>query len=298
MDNMESQLDNIIGTEAPSSVPESENNGNSNDFESSLNAFIENNGGEQNTEGTPITDPSQLKPNQILIGGQPFTIDDKFVGQDPLVAVQRTLQSKHDKLNNQFNQLNEQHSKLEQSDAFLTMLQTDKGVLKAFANKLYPDLFPKIDAKSYVQSKLNEEFGADFQYDPAEAENNPLSDHAEYKERIRELKAEAKKGGDLPQAFEEVMQNKIKEQEKLTQAKITAKNNLMQQTKMDETEYQTYGKWVNYLVSNEHILVKLFRTVNRKAQSSIPNAQFVSGSPVTNNIEAQLKSLFGPATRR
>lgn len=284
---MDPELETILDSKSPSSEsPEP-------DFEQSMTAFDEEQVADKVSTGADKTESTQLGPNQILINGKKFTIDERFAkeGTDIVTAVHNQIQSEKDKILNNYNLLNEKTTVLEQSDSFLNLLQKDPQVLKAFVKKIQPDLIPATDVKTYLQKKIAEKYGEDFQYDP-EAAKDPTSDHFDYYDDVRQWKKEAKESGELPETFESIMEAKTKEAEALNAKKLEIKNQIIKEMNSSEEEYNGMSKWAGFLAQNPKQLMKMYRFAMRKTNktNSLVNS---NGGPVDKTIEQALSDLLG-----
>lgn len=291
MNNMDNELDAILGTDDQPSNTDSNPSENI-DFEKSMGAFDDGEeSSEEPTGADQNQDPVSLKPGEVLIDGKPFPIDERFQDKDPLTGVARTLQSKIDKTENNYQLLNEKYTKLEQSDAFLNLLQTDPKVLKAFVHKISPDIIPQTDPTDYVKKKIKEEFGEDFEYDPEQA-RDPLSKHFDYLDRVRELKKEAKETTGLPESFEDIMKMRTEQAEEEKTKMIETKNKLIKEMNSNDDEYGRFSQWVSFLTQNPNHLFKMFRYAYRK-QGKAPSIPGSSGGTVNTTIQTQLNDLLG-----
>lgn len=279
-----------------------------NSIETTSNVSIGNSGGQDldlsafdlptvgSEDGDGINSPkdgdlnTQLQPGEYMIDGNKFTVDQRYIGLDPIVAVHRTMKSQADKLENNYNSIIAENTNLQKSNELVELLSSDGNALRAFAMEKFPDLFPQLDTKSQIESILAKEFGSDFQYDPSKAED-PFSDHADYLERYKELKRQFRTT-ETPKNLKEIIEARKLQAQKDLDAKAQLQIKFKEKHKLSDQDWDSFSDWVRKFSSNPDNYIRAWRFTIKKGTTP-SNLANVNGSPAGSSVQQQLNSIFG-----
>jgi hypothetical protein len=215
-------------------------------------------------------------------------IDEKFKDLDPYEARIRTLQSRHDKIYNEYQNLVKQRQEDEKYLQILNDILEDDIVFEAFVNERKPGLIKETDVTDVIQKKLREEFG-DVRYTRAEADENPGGKAWLYFKRLDELYNELK--GNNPKittlkeaiAYKRAMKEKQeKEQQALLLKEIEA---VKKKFNWDDNKIREFQQWAQKLT-----VVNLASIYNYAVKAlKVPSATSIQGTP---NVNQSLRSKF------
>jgi len=247
------------------------------------------------TQGQTI-DTGLLAPNEMLIGQTRFKVDERYIGlvkDNPVDAVYRTMQSNYDKVNNEHLTLKQNYEKVKSLAAITETLVSDETFARAFINEKFPGLLPEVNLEDRILSELEKEFGKDFQYDPDES-RNPLSKSAKWLRKYQSLedkysKDQTEKVGSL----KEYMQKRQVEEQQQALEFQQRQAKLVEKHRFSPQEFQHYQAFLKQAVSNEDMLVGLFRmlmTRTSTASNAIPSVG--ATHPVGDTMKSQVDNFF------
>ncbi len=233
--------------------------------------------------------PEVEEVNDNSINSEPdVEIDDRFKDLEPSEAKYRTIQSKYDKLYNQYQNMVKESEENTVYLQVLNDLMEDDLVFEAFVRERKPELIKETNVTELIQKKLREEFG-DVKYTRAEADENPGGRAWLYFKRLDELYSELKgnhpKISRLKEAIEYKRQLKEKESKQRAAELQTEMDKIKKELKWDDNKIVNFTKWINSVKPIE--LAKIYNFAIRSQKvPSIANAN------VGNTVTQSLRSKF------
>ena len=234
----------------------------------------------------------QLQPYEHLIDGNVVTIEERYRDLDPVTAIYRQNKSKYDVLDNNFQQLQTENTTLQKAEEFLSIIMNDESALKAFVVEKYPDLFPKIDPEVQIKMKMDEEFGADFQFNRDEADGNPFSQSAKFLMRLNELRSKAQETS-MPKKLKEIIEERQTATDQELQKKANTLNQFKVKNNLDEPKFEHFTQWVNAVVADLDSLYKMYAFAHRANPNSPTSLTNLNGTQTRKSTQQKLKEIFG-----
>lgn len=231
-------------------------------------------------ENIQIDQPATNSPNPDVhtnTDESQIEIDERFKDLDPAEARIRTLKSRADKAEAQYNKLMKDYDERDQVAGLLDQMLEDEGLLMAFIAETKPDLVKSRDTARELKEQLKKEFGEDFkpQLTREEAErDDPFGNDYKYYMRLDELKGKLKSGGEAPQSVKDYLKAKRAKEEAEKQRYALEKESVKNQFKMTDDELVAVSDWALKLQFAD--LVKVHRFL-RKFPTRNPNLTTVPG---------------------
>lgn len=219
----------------------------------------------QNPDVHTNTDESQIE------------IDERFKHLDPAEATLRTLKSRADKAESQYNKLMKDYDERDQVAGLLDQMLEDEGLLMAFIAETKPDLVKSRDTARELKEQLKKEFGEDFkpQLTREEAErDDPFGNDYKYYMRLDELKGKLKAGGETPQTVKEYLKAKRAKEDAEAQRYENERQTVKAQKKMSDEELKAVSEWALKLGFGQIVDIHRFL---RKFPTRNPNLTSVPG---------------------
>ena len=232
--------------------------------------------------------------------GQPISIeiDPKYSGLPQAEAIARTIQSKYDKLNVDF----QREVKLSQENSvykeIINDLYTNEDALLALLTEVKPDLISQKDINAEIKKRIVTEFGEGFEpalsRDEAERKDPGGKDFRYYKKLDSLWNELSQTGSNYPKhkSLKEFRQAQI-EHLKAEELKVEAEiQEAITKHNMQEPEVDWMRKWLGNLTFSEGVTIARFlrKFKNAPSMGNIPGSQSV----VMSNSRAEfLKSIKG-----
>lgn len=218
---------------------------------------------------------------------QDVEIDEKFKHLDPYEARIRTLQSRHDRVYNEYQKLlKEQEENAKYLEIFNDLLEDDM-VFEAFVRERKPELIKDSDVTELIQKRLKEEFG-DVRYTRAEADNEPGGKAWLYFKRLDELYNEYKGNSPKITSLREAIRLKREQaerQQKEAAARIQAEmEEVKRQLKWNDQQLIQFSQWANKVKLID--IAKMYNYAIRALK--IPSVANVNtGNPITQSLRSK-----------
>ena len=232
--------------------------------------------------------------------GQPISIeiDPKYSGLPQAEAIARTIQSKYDKLNVDF----QREVKLSQENSvykeIINDLYTNEDALLALLTEVKPDLISQKDINAEIKKRIVTEFGEGFEptlsRDEAERKDPGGKDFRYYKKLDSLWNELSQTGSNYPKhkslkEFRQAQVEHLKAEELKVEAEI---QEAITKHNMQEPEVDWMRKWLGNLTFSEGVTIARFlrKFKNTPSMGNIPGSQSV----VMSNSRAEfLKSIKG-----
>lgn len=238
--------------------------------------------------------PSDLIPDELAFGNSdlgfeqqssnaqqvPTDVEISQVQHDP-EKLARLFQSRYDKTLAEYNKYKQQTATLEERAKLLDRAIRDKDFMRAVVHDTHPDLISMPSLDNFVESKLAQEFGADFTPDESIAKQKPWSKDAMYYERARSLVDEYKKfgesSGSVKQYIEQSKQEELAQQQQMEQIRTEIKTRF-KASDQDITDWLGFMK--NLTPSDYFKLFVFAKKYTQQRNNATPNIANYQGQGI------------------
>lgn len=199
----------------------------------------------------------------------------------------KTAQSLYDKLHSKVQNLESQNQQSQTYKQFAEAFASDDEYRKAVIAQYHPEVFQPSDPKTYMQDKLKEEFGEDFEYDDAPRELRIL-----YDAKAKEYYDESKQKKDNIPSLDELRATRKQQRENTQKELKQQKQEVMEQTNWNEEQFNNFFKQLNNLKLKDFI--PLFKQ-QQQAFNNEQNASlsYMPGGQPPQSGHNDLDALFG-----